>query len=142
MKNTIRILGFGGRDAAVTNLWSLLRKLQVLKLAGMLILITIIGFSMVACNPDDDEDADPPIVGSWSNNSEVWTFNNNGTATYALVGTDTIINFTWSISGTTLTTINIANEHTSTRSFSISGDKLTMTQITPTPGVAYTFTKQ
>jgi len=40
MKNTMKGLRIGGMDAAVTNLWSLLCKLQVLKLAGMLILIT------------------------------------------------------------------------------------------------------
>ncbi|MCL2721756.1 MAG: fibronectin type III domain-containing protein [Treponema sp.] len=40
MKNTKKGIGIDGKDAAVTNLWSLLRKLQVLKLTGMIILIT------------------------------------------------------------------------------------------------------
>ena len=63
MKKTIKFLGIGGMGtpteplngegsplaATATNFWSLLRKLQVLKLAGMLILITVIGLSMTAC---------------------------------------------------------------------------------------------
>ncbi|MCL2763990.1 MAG: hypothetical protein FWD40_01760 [Treponema sp.] len=44
MKNTIKLFRIGGMDAAVIN---------VLKLAGMLILIMAIGFSMVACDDDD-----------------------------------------------------------------------------------------
>ncbi|MCL2802229.1 MAG: fibronectin type III domain-containing protein [Treponema sp.] len=40
MKNTIKGIGRGGKNTAINKLWSLLCKLQVLKLASLLILIT------------------------------------------------------------------------------------------------------
>jgi len=136
--------------AASSNAWSLQRKLRETKSAWMRILfpialVAMIGFSMAACNDDDSGDKDPPIVGSWGNNSQqVWTFNKNGTATFVTPGIDvpTTINYTYSIDGTTLTTINTANDYTETWNFSISGSTLTMTRITPSAGAAQTFTKQ
>jgi len=54
MKNKITFWGNGGTDAAVSNFCSLQSKLQVLKLAGMLILITVIGFNFTTCKDSDD----------------------------------------------------------------------------------------
>ena len=116
---------------------------NTIRILGIVALVAIIGFSMVACKDDDDNT--PPIVGSWGNVSEqVWTFNSNGTATFVTPGLDvpTTINYTYSIEGTTLTTINIANEYKETWSFSISGSTLTMTRTSPSAGSAQTFTKQ
>ena len=110
------------------------------KIAGIIAFIAIIGFSMTACK-DDDGVKDPPIVGSWGNTTGVWTFNNNDTATFAPDG-DVIINYTYSIDGTTLTTINTANDYTETWDFSISGNTLTMTRTSPGTGSPQTFTKQ
>jgi len=94
------------------------------KMLGLIALVAIIGFSMAACKDDNGGDKDPPIVGSWANNTGVWTFNNNGTATFAAVSGETI-NYTYSTSGAQITTINIANSYTETRDFSISGNTLT-----------------
>ena len=116
----------------------------ILKVIGIIALVTVIGFSVITCKDDDDDT--PPIVGSWGNNSQqVWTFNSNGTATFVSPGIDvpTTINYTYSIDGTTLTTITTAlTPYTETWNFSISGSTLTMTRITPTAGSAQTFTKQ
>jgi len=113
---------------------------NTIKLVGILVLILVIGFTMIACG-----DPAEPIVGSWGNTSQqVWTFNSNGTATFVTPGIDvpTTINYTYLIDGTTLTTINTANEYTETWNFIISGSTLTMTRITPSAGTAQTFTKQ
>jgi len=100
---------------------------NTIKFLGLIALAAVIGFSMAACGDggdDDGGDKDPPIVGSWGNNSGVWTFNNNGTATF--VSADNVtFNFTYSISGDQITTINIANQITDTRSFNVSGNTLT-----------------
>jgi len=117
---------------------------NTIKFLGIIALVAIVGFSMAACK-DDSGDKDPPIIGSWGNNSQqVWTFNNNGTATFVTPGIDvpTTINFTYSIDGNEITTINTANDYSNTYVFSISGNTLTMTQTKPSAGSPQTFTKQ
>ena len=119
----------------------------MIRIAGLIALVAVIGFSTAACKDSDDDGGvkDLPIVGSWGNNSQqVWTFNSDGTATFVTPGIDvpTTINYTYLIDGTTLTTINTANEYTETWNFIISGSTLTMTRITPSAGTAQTFTKQ
>ena len=118
---------------------------NTIKFLGIIALVAIVGFSMAACKDDDDGVKAPPIVGSWGNNSQqVWTFNSNGSATFVSPGIDvpTTINYTYSIDGTTLTTINTAYDYTETWNFSINGNTLTMTRITPSSGNPQTFTKQ
>ena len=113
---------------------------NTIKLVGILVLILVIGFTMIACG-----DPAEPIVGSWGNTSQqVWTFNSNGTATFVTPGIDvpTTINFTYSIDGNEITTINTANSYSNTYVFSISGNTLTMTQTKPSAGSPQTYTKQ
>jgi uncharacterized lipoprotein YehR (DUF1307 family) len=111
--------------------------IKMLKMFGTVAIAVLMAFSMTSC---DDGDKDPSIVGSWGNNAGVWTFSNNGTATFA--ASDVTINYTYSIDGTTLSTINTGNNYAETWSFSISGSTLTMTRRTPSAGTAQTFTKQ
>jgi len=118
---------------------------NTIKFLGIIAFIAIVGFSMAVCKDDDNGDKDPTIVGSWGNTSQqVWTFNSDGTATFVSPGIDAphTINYTYSIDGTTLATINTGNSYAETWNFSISGTTLTMTRITPTAGLAQTFTKQ
>jgi len=110
------------------------------KLFGLIALIAVIGISITACG-----DPAGSIVGSWGNTSQqVWTFNSNGTATFVTPGIDvpTTINFTYSIDGNEITTINTANSYSNTYVFSISGNTLTMTQTKPSAGSPQTYTKQ
>ena len=60
MKNKFKFLGIDGKSAAVNKCWSLSGKLQFFKLIAMLILISVIGFSFVAC--DGGKSA---FVGKW-----------------------------------------------------------------------------
>jgi len=69
MKNTIKMLGISGMDAAKTNFGSLHRKLQGLKIAGMLFLILVIGFSMSACDIIEDLLESDNFAGTWHANS-------------------------------------------------------------------------
>ncbi|MCL2762804.1 MAG: hypothetical protein FWD36_06325 [Treponema sp.] len=98
----------------------------MVRIAGLIALVAVIGFSMAACKDggDDGGEKNPPIVGSWGSVVGVFTFNNDGTAT--MVAHDsTIINYTWSISGNEITTITVPAGFSETREFSISGNILT-----------------
>jgi len=126
MKNTIK-LGIGGRDAAVTNFWSLQRKLQETKYAWIRILfpITLAVIIITGCaSLGDDGSLRLPsdMIGKWYASAEAAASGDESQLRYEVKADGTVIRYGGDAPATAQIT-SFDNSRNEIRSFVINGEE-------------------
>lgn len=113
-----------------------------MKKIGIILLLIMV--TLISCNKDDDENVVNPLIGTWENTvtyteenlimKQVVTFNTNNTGLWTVTGTfqggTPMIetnNFTWNSNGNKLTIIIDNETEAEVGTYTISGNKLSMT---------------
>lgn len=112
--------------------------MKTLRFLGMTLLMVMLAVNFTACNDDDDESANSPIVGTWTGGEvgttfvETLTFSSNGKGNW---DEDT---FTYTLNSNKVV-IDYGDGDPETWIFSVSGNTLNMTA---EDDVKYRFTKK
>ena len=112
------------------------------KLLGIIALVAIIGFTMVACG-DDGPALDPALIGEWfvdeDTTAMAYDFKANGQM--GVAGGVDGGNWTWSTSGGQIS-VAVFGLHTGTATYAISGKELTLSNVGTSGLTAGTYYKE